>query len=87
MVTVNAALIREQGVAFAVVAAKQHVQHDSNLREQLRSSFSRSLGGVPVVVMTQGTGGRPTFNGRRDLVRFLAQRPVSALPWRRFQLS
>lgn len=80
----DAALVREQGVSFAVVAVKAHaVSSDSSRREAI-AAFGPHFPGVPVVLMAQDGRGRPTFWGRPDIVRFLANVPVRALPWKRF---
>ena len=83
----NVALINEQGVKFAVVTVKQHVLNSPAQREETRAGFSRSVGGVPVVLMSQDTRGVPTYHGRRDLVRWLQNVYVEQLPWREFTLN
>jgi len=80
----DAALVREQGETFAVVAVKGHaVSSDSSRREAI-AAFSAHFPHVPIVLMAQDAGGRATFWGRPDIVRFLAKVPVRALPWKRF---
>ncbi len=80
----DAALVREQGVTFAVVAVKSHVVTTDLTRREAMTSFGTHFPGVPVVLMAQDGGGRPTFWGRPDIVRFLSHVPLGALPWRRF---
>jgi hypothetical protein len=80
----DAALVREQGVTFAVVAVKAHaVSSDSSRREAI-GGFAPHFPGVPIVLMVQDGRGRPTYWGRPDIVRFLARVHVSRLPWKRF---
>jgi hypothetical protein len=85
--TFDAALIKEQGVSFAVVTVKRGVITQSSPREQARAQFSRSFGGVPVVLMEQDTSGTPTYHGRTDLVKLLANCFVEQLPWSRYRLN
>lgn len=80
----DAAIVREQGVTFAVVAVKSHVTTSDSSRREAMSAFGVHFPGVPIVLMAQDGGGRPTFWGRRDIVTFLSRVPVGALPWRRF---
>lgn len=80
----DAALVREQGVTFAVVAVKSHAMDTDDDRCETAAAFQVHFPGVPVVLMKQDGRGRPTFWGRRDIVRFLSRVPVTALPWRRF---
>lgn len=84
--TFNAALVREQGVTFAVVAVKQHAVVSDAARREAMSAFAPHFPGVPIALMVQGSRGRPTFWGRPDIVRFLASVPVSAIPWRRYSV-
>ncbi len=80
----DAALVREQGVTFAVVAVRSHVISSDSSRREAISGFGAQFPGVPIVLMVQDGRGRPTYWGRRDIVRFLANVPASALPWKRF---
>src|SRR5689334_4805431 len=80
----DAALVREQGVSFAVVVVKSHVVQSDASRRQAISAFSHHFPGVPIVLMAQDSRGTPTFWGRPDIVRFLARIPTAALPWKRF---
>ena len=80
----DAAVVREQGVSFAVVVVKGHVLSSQSSREEALGTFAAKFPGVRIVLMTQGSKGRPTFWGRSDIVRFLSKVPLSALPWRRW---
>ena len=80
----DAAVVREQGVSFAVVSVKGHVVNSDSSRREAISAFATHFPGVPIVLMAQDGRGRPTYWGRPDIVRFLSHVPVGALPWRRF---
>jgi dihydropteroate synthase len=82
----NVALIREQGVDFAVVAVKAHVMNNvQSERDDLVAAYTLEFG-VPAVLMAQDSRGTPTYYGRRDLVNFLANVFVEQLPWREFTI-
>lgn len=83
----QAALIREQGVEFAVVIVKPHILNDRPRASELMTSFSPHFGGVPVVLMAQDSRGRPTYLGRPDLSRFLSRVPLHTIPWREWDLN
>jgi hypothetical protein len=84
----NVALVREQGVNFAVVAVKTSVMNGpKSRRDQLRNTFSYEFGGVPVVLMSQDARGVPKYYGRPDLVRWLSNQYMEALPWREFTIA
>lgn len=83
---IDAALVKEQGVTFAVVAVKPHVL-TSQRRDRIASAYADHWNGVPVVLMAQDSRGKPKYYGRHDIVEFLASVPFEALPWRKWSLS
>ncbi|HEX8120027.1 MAG TPA: hypothetical protein VF549_02070 [Solirubrobacteraceae bacterium] len=86
-VRLDVALVSEQGVRFAVVAVKRHVLDSQSEQQAVVSAVRAHLGRVPVVLMNQDSKGTPTYVGRRDLVRWLANSVfVEQLPWRRMAL-
>lgn len=81
------AVIREQGVTFAVVVVKRHVT--SNRGEAYRAihNLGRYFPGMPIVLMSQDASGRATYLGRADLSNFLAGVPQHAIPWKRYTFN
>jgi len=84
---IDGAVVREQGVTFAVVIVKRHIIQSSHLAREATRSFAPLFPGMPIVLMAQDGRGAPTYCGRRDLVNFLASVPVRAIPWRRYTFS
>ncbi len=82
----DGAVIKEQGVTFAVVVVQADAASPAN-RAKTIMSFSRVFPGMPVVLMVQDARGVPTYTGRPDLVQFLARISMARVPWRRFQLT
>lgn len=81
----DGALIKEQGVTFALVVVKRHVLNNSIEREEARTAFSRYFPpGIPIILMAQDSRGIPTYHGRKDIVRFLANIHPSRIPWKRY---
>jgi hypothetical protein len=78
---ITAALVREQGVNFAVVTVKQSAMQPAN-REQTQREFGSLFPGVPIVLMSQDHNGQPTYWGRRDLVAWLGNVFFQQLPWK-----
>jgi hypothetical protein len=81
------ALIREQGLTFAVVIVKPHVLNSGTQADDVADSFRPAFPGVPIVLMAQNGRGVPTYRGRRDIVNFLSRVPMQAIPWRRYTLN
>lgn len=78
------AVIKEQGLTFAVVIVKKHVVDNRFEADKAVRSFSPVFAGVPVVLMAQDSSGTPTYYGRRDIAKFMASVPVHAVPWREY---
>lgn len=85
--TFEGAVVREQGVTFAVVVVKRHVIDSRAGAADAIAAFQPHFPGLPVVLMGQDAGGRATYFGRQDIARFLAGVPVRAIPWRRYTVG
>lgn len=79
----QAALVREQGVNFAVVAVKDHVIANHAEADRLIQALSLRFG-CPVVLL--GAQRHRTY-GRSDIVRFLRNVHLGRLPWRQVSLA
>jgi hypothetical protein len=84
--TFDAALVREQGQTFAVVAVRRGIIDNTVEAESARESFASAFDYVPIVLMEQGFRGRPRYFGRPDIVRFLANVDFRRLPWKKWSL-
>lgn len=82
--SIDAALVKEQGVHFAVVAVKAHVLNNSSQSNEVQRGFQARFPGYNIVLMAQDSQGVPTYYGRRDIVRFLSNTHISQLPWKRY---
>lgn len=81
------AVIREQGVTFAIVIVKAHVLDNSFEAKRLIASLRPVFGGVPTILMAQDYQGTPTYYGRPDIVRFMASVPLECVQWKEYTLS
>lgn len=81
---IEGALIKEQGVTFAIVVVKPHVIQNSSVREDFRNSCSQFFPNAPIIFMSQNSRGIPTYNGRTDIVKFLANVDISRIPFKRY---
>ncbi len=84
---IDGAIIREQGLTFAIVVVKRHVLDFSDRAAEAAADFARYFRGMPIVLMAQDASGRATYYGRRDIVRFLSGISTSRIPWRRYTVS
>lgn len=81
------ALIREQGVEFAIVIVKPHILNNSSKAQDAIISFQPIFPNVPIILMAQDSRGTPNYYGRRDIVNFMANVPVHSIPWQEFTVS
>lgn len=81
------AVVKEQGVTFAVVTVKQFVIQSQTEFQKAVSGFSRYFPGMPIVLMAQDSSGTPTYRGRKDIVNFLANIQISQIPWKEYTFS
>ena len=81
------AIIKEQGITFAVVIVKHHVVNNSSEANEAIASFQPLFTGIPLVLMAQDSRGTPTYYGRRDIADFMANVPISSIPWQEYTVS
>jgi hypothetical protein len=80
-------VIREQGVTFAIVIVKKHIVDSTIEAKNALRSFASVFGFMPIILMAQDGRGTPTWYGRRDIVNFLRNVPLSAIPWKEYTLN
>lgn len=88
--TIDGAIVREQGQIFGIVIVKPSAISSSNQANETRLAFQtkiRDFQGMPLILATQDGRGRFTYQGREDIVRFLASVDASRIPWRRYTVS
>ncbi len=83
----DGALIKEEGISFAIVVVKPSVLEISSHTEETRQGFSVYFPGVPIVLMAQNGRGIPTYSGRKDIVKFLASINPSRIPFKRYSVN
>lgn len=84
MAQMTAALVREQGVTFAVAIVKNHVLSSSATADQTIRAVSHALG-CPLVVL-MGESNRRLRGNRQDVVNFVSRIDPSRLPWRKWTI-
>ena len=84
---IQGAVIKEQNVTFAIVVVKHQITQSPYQANRAIRSFGKLFPGMPIVLMSQNMRGTPTYLGRRDIVRFLSQIPMHAIPWKNYTVS
>lgn len=87
MTKFTGALIKEQGVTFGIVIVRPNVLHNRAEANRTINAFRGQVFGCPTVLMAQDGRGVPSYYGRPDIVRFLANVPMEAIPWQEYTIS
>lgn len=85
--TIQGAVIREQGQTFAVVIVKRHLLNLSSTANDTIDTFAPYFPGMPLVLAGQDHGGGFTYYGRKDLSAFLASISPSRIPWKKYHFG
>lgn len=84
---IQGAVINEQGQTFAVVIVKPHVVSNTAEANKAIEAFQPVFPRLPVILMAQDAQGVPTYFGRQDISRFMANVAMSAVPWQEFTIT
>lgn len=82
MATLTAALVREQGVTFAVALVKNHVVLSQQQSSETIRAVSAALGCQLVVLM--GESNKRLRGNRSDVVEFVSRLHPARLPWKKW---
>ena len=85
--TIDAALVREQGQVFAVVVVRRGIIDNPTEARRAQAAYAPAFEQVPIILMEQNSRGVPTYYGRPDIVDFLANTDFRRLPWKRWDLN
>lgn len=84
---ITAALIREQGITFGVIAVQPRVLSSKLEADAMIIAASQNVfPGQPIALMANRYG-KPTYYGRPDIARFLASIDVRQIPWRQWYIN
>ena len=87
MTKLQGAVIREQGVTFAIVVVKMHILSSQSQAEESQKAFSAYFPGMPIILTAQDSRGIPKYWGRKDIVNFLANIHPGRIPWKEYTFS
>lgn len=81
------AVIKEQGQTFAIVIVKPQVIQLQSEANNAREAFSTVFPNMPIILMAQNGRGIPTYQGRPDIVKFLASINPGRIPWKEYSYA
>ncbi len=88
--TIDGAIVREQGITFGIIVVKQSAISTNTEATETRRAFQtkiRDFQGMPLILAAQDSRGVFTYQGRRDIVDFLASIDASRIPWKTYTIS
>lgn len=85
---IDGAIVTEQGVTFAVVIVKSSVIQTQSSADDARNGFATidDFSDLPIILAAQDASGAFTYQGRNDIVKFLANIDSSRIPWKRYTI-
>ena len=87
MEKIQGAIIKEQGVTFAIVIIKLQTLQSQSESQKAALAFGPYFPGLPIILMAQDSRGTPTYWGRKDIVNFLANIHISQIPWKEYTFN
>jgi hypothetical protein len=87
MIKIQGAVIKEQGVTFAVTVVKHHILSSQQQCQETASELLPLFPGMPIVLMAQDSRGIPTYWGRKDIVKFLSHVHPAQIPWKEYTFN
>ena len=81
------AVIKEQGVTFAIVIVKVYVLNSQSQSKDAIRSFGSLFPGMPIILMAQNSRGVPQYFGRKDIFEFLVNLNMSQIPWKEYTVN
>jgi hypothetical protein len=81
------AVIKEQGQTFGLVVVRPNVLNGPSEVQEMRRFGASAFGPMPIVLVALNSQGVPTYYGRRDIVQFLSNVPMEAIPWQQYTIN
>lgn len=84
---IQGAIVKEQGVTFAIVVVKMHVLQNKFEAEETLRGLKAIFPNTEVVLMAQDIRGIPKYYGRKDIAHFLGRVPLHTIPWKEYTVN
>lgn len=84
---IHGAVIIEQEVTFAIIVVKRAAVETDDLVRETRAVFQGLFPGLPLVLASQDEDGEFEYQGREDIVQFLAGIQPWRIPWMEYTVE
>ncbi len=84
---INGAIVKEQGITFAIVTVKPFVMTNTAVARRIRANCStiQDFEGMPIVLAFQESRDQFVYQGSRDIVDNLREIDPTQIPWKRYR--
>ena len=83
----DGAVLRVRAVRFAIVVVKPQVIDSASASKIARLKSNKFFPGMPIVLLSRNSKGKPIYQGRLDIIRFLGKIDPSRIPWRTYTVN
>ena len=80
-------IVEEQGITFAIVLVKDWATQTQVESDKAREAFQLYFPGMPLILASQDSKGLFSYQGRKDIVGFLANIDPSRIPWKDYEAT
>jgi len=82
--SIDGAIIKEQGITFGIIIVKEAVIFSPSRADKVRGALPDVFQGIPLILASQDLRGVFSYQGRPDIVSFLASIDASRIPWKKY---
>ena len=84
---IEGAVVKEQGVKFAIVAVKHNVAQDSSENQEAVNAYRHIFPDMPIILLGRDSQGKSAYYGAEELVNFLVNVDPQRIPWRQYIIT
>jgi len=84
---IHGAVVIEQEVTFAIIVVKRSAMDSDEAARETRAIFQGLFPGLPLVLASQDENGEFEYQGREDIVGFLASIQAWSIPWMEYTVE
>ncbi len=81
---IQGTVLKVQGVKFAIIIVKPSALDSVSTRNKTRTILQKIFPRIPVILASQNSRGVFRYQGREDVVKFLASIDASKIPWKEY---
>lgn len=85
--TFEIAKVTERGIKFVIITVEYELlTKDASIIKTERDNLKEYFPGLPIIFMSKDSLGAPTYNGRKDIVKFLPKISPVRINWESYTI-